>query len=257
MRSGFSIEQLLARAFTEEQLREIALTLEKVVTEFVESFRGFAEHLGAVDQALYDDLLEYSWFVDGEIDPDVVLRVAGFVLSKDENAVDREMMGHFRERSDAIQTELVTRHPTRAIILEAAFAAHREGKHELSVPVFLAQADGISRELLGEAFFQRAKSGGKAEKLLEEMTDGSYLESALRALIPVGTLRKQRSEVKPGEFNRHDVLHGFDTDYGSERNSLKAVSLLCFMRSMLEQVTESRRRRAVSVVPVPARVPQS
>ena len=36
------------------------------------------------------------------------------------------------------------------------------------------------------------------------------------------------------ELNRHAVLHGYDTNFGTELNSLKAYSLLLFIVDFLE-----------------------
>ena len=41
-------------------------------------------------------------------------------------------------------------------------------------------------------------------------------------------------------LNRHQVLHGEPVDYGTEENSLKAISLLNYLHWILSQATKQR-----------------
>ena len=49
--------------------------------------------------------------------------------------------------------------------------------------------------------------------------------------------RAERGDPCVG-LNRHQVLHGESVDYGTEQNSLKAISLLSYLRWILSKTDE-------------------
>ena len=53
-------------------------------------------------------------------------------------------------------------------------------------------------------------------------------------VLPIHANTGQRKSLTIEDYlNRHMVLHGEDCDYGSETNSLKAISLINFVASVL------------------------
>jgi hypothetical protein len=160
---------------------------------------------------------------------DVFLGIGDLVEAKDKVQIDETLADYFRSQCNTIEGALTANSPDRARFISEGFAAHREGRYALSIPVFLAQADGISRELLGEEYFRYRRVRGRAEATIDAVTDDWFLSSALRALIPEGQMRTHSSLREKGTFNRHAVMHGEALDYDCELNSLKAASLLTFM----------------------------
>lgn len=62
--------------------------------------------------------------------------------------------------------------------------------------------------------------------------------SPLSKVLPINASEKERRRSLQdrglstwGELNRHLVLHGETTDYGTQQNSLKAVSLINYLVS--------------------------
>ncbi len=80
--------------------------------------------------------------------------------------------------SITLQAELCESSPTRAHLLKAAFSAHRRGEFALSVPVFLAQADGICSELIGVSLYTRRDGKPKLAHCLTVNPDQPF-EAAL------------------------------------------------------------------------------
>lgn len=202
--------------------------------------------LDASEKTVYAGLPKYSWFYDPRMDLPTFVRLAGLIAANDEAKINEVLMAHFSERIDEIETAILSSNPSRQEILRAAFRAHRDGSHVLSIPTFLAQADGISCELLGEEYFVFKKSKDRPHDLIAEVTDDLYLTGALRILIPKGTLRIRSEDAKPGDFNRHAILHGSDTSYGTQLNSFKSISLLNFMSEMNGEVKANRLKRTPS-----------
>jgi hypothetical protein len=124
--------------------------------------------------------------------------------------------------------------PNRADILGDAFEAHRQEKYNLSVPLLLMQADGVWWDRLSRNVF----SGGftnAVDDLVGKVPD-STIRELVRALsykqLPLVMTSKNR-DIGFSELNRHQIIHGEVTDYGTEENSLKAVSFLNFCAFVL------------------------
>lgn len=118
--------------------------------------------------------------------------------------------------------------PLRHQILDAAFAAHESAKYELSIPVFLAQVEGMCLEVLGTKLFS-TKSGvpvtRESTEALSRMELSEVLLLPLRELHGLTASKASRGNW-PDAPNRHEILHGISTDYATPINSYKAISLL-------------------------------
>ncbi|MDE0134111.1 MAG: hypothetical protein OXM54_04655 [Acidimicrobiaceae bacterium] len=106
--------------------------------------------------------------------------------------------------------------------------------------MFFTQIDGFWRDRCGRNLFQgeiqdaiAAAQGGQAKGgLIEHLLDG--LKN------PKWKLKLSQKQRPAGftDLNRHQVLHGEVTDYGTEENSLKAISLLHFSNVILPSPEE-------------------
>jgi len=215
-----------------EQFQETLLKINRNAADFAAAIPAMKARLKAAERSNFERLLDYSWYFDPEMNADEFFALAELVDRKDESAINQTMVEHFRARLEAIESDLSAKHGKRTRILAEAFRSHRGQRYALSIPVFLTQADGISRELIGAEYFMPSKSKGFVERLLQEVAGDLFLEAALRTLRPTGAMRVPTSEMKDGSFNRHGVIHGSDVDYDNELNSLKAISVLNFMSRM-------------------------
>ena len=143
----------------------------------------------------------------------------------------------FRERLDVIEEKLIDSYPHRGHLFRQAFEAHREGKYGLSVPVFLAQADGIFWERTpGRQNLFRSKQRKAYSESAMQISDtytGIYLHPLL-TLLPLWMNENERGDSFV-ELNRHQVLHGESVDYATEQNSLKTISLLSYLHLILNK----------------------
>jgi len=155
------------------------------------------------------------------------------------------MCQHFSELLDKIAAELATRHPERAVIIGKAITAHQREDYELSVPVFLAQADGIAKEILGVSVYTRKTA--KRKKIEEAIArlNPKGLENPMLSLV-AGDLPLTEStdsvDYAPNSLNRHAILHGIDIVYGSKLNSLRALSWLQYASHFKEAAWWSERK---------------
>jgi hypothetical protein len=177
--------------------------------------------------------------------------------------IDAFLAQYYRDNLQPLTDELARKHPKRAPVIKAAANAHSVLGPDgffLSIPVFIAQADGLLTEIAGvkSAMMKapKTKTGElQAEQALREKL-GTNQES-LDLICPILMMHdldfmKSESEREKvaqdsGEsftaLNRHQVMHGESCDYGTEINSLRAFSFLAFVGLHLPSILDSADRR--------------
>jgi hypothetical protein len=85
----------------------------------------------------------------------------------------------------------------------------------------------------------RARQPRTADVVAVRQLAQDSLEAALlhpfELALPISASAAERRDLQIGLLNRHSILHGEATDYGTEMNSLKSISLLYYVASTLEQ----------------------
>ena len=143
------------------------------------------------------------------------------------------------KRLNVIEGVLIESYPDRGRLLQQAFEAHREGKYGLSIPVFLTQADGIFWERTPgrKNLFISGQRESTCKEYVSQISD-SYILAYLHPLsirLPLWMHETERGDPFVG-LNRHQVLHGESVDYDTEQNSLKAISLLNYLRWIFSKI---------------------
>ena len=150
--------------------------------------------------------------------------------------VDAYFGQHIRANLDEIEEELVRYCPHRSEFFEKGFRAHREGDYKTSIQHFLIQADGLFNDRYGRAGAGNESLSSKysREKQIKTFIDSeslagrSFMQAHLHPFmesIPLWNHTRYLDDTFEG-LNRHQVIHGTSVRYGTELNSLKAVSLL-------------------------------
>jgi hypothetical protein len=137
----------------------------------------------------------------------------------------------------------------RLPILLDALKAHEERRFTLSVPVLLAQLEG----LIAEAKQHKGRFTGKTlVQYLESIrTRGSRFQRiAARFVVEILWADFQHGASLP-TLSRHAILHGADVDYGTGGNSLRSILYFDIIRSALNQ-QEKRTVRVPSNTYQPA-----
>lgn len=220
----------------EEQLWRLKEESSKLFDEQQEQFAEYQRRLNNKISEKYRKALqrlgEEGWFLDPEM-PALQLREIECLFDEHPDEIAEGLSDFFRTRLDDIERVLVDSYPCRGHLLQQAFEAHREEKYGLSIPVFLTQADGIFWE----------KTPGRKNLFISEQRKRTYKEYVsqiadsyiwaylhpLSSTLPLWMTPNERGDSFV-ELNRHQVLHGESVDYGTEQNSLKAISLLSYLR---------------------------
>lgn len=179
--------------------------------------------------------LPYSHALASDVVLQNILRIADLPVSQQLQSIQQWYLEHFYAFADVI----CDKYPSREPIIRQAVEAYRNGQHYLTAPIFFSQADGICVELIGCELFR----GGDVYKHAKGQTLITLdpLDILLGLIwAPLG----EKPEVALNEtergnkgyygFNRHTVMHGECTDYGTQENSLKAFSLLLLIARLPE-----------------------
>ncbi|MFJ2463067.1 hypothetical protein [Pseudomonas sp. NPDC087615] len=251
----------LAHAFAEKFAEIASITapiidaMAKVIPQFVYEIRGdLSEYLAKLDARPAQSKLAMSvaadkgWFFGWSTTLEDLMPLIERITSLPDGEIDQCMVDYYRDNFQDFVDRLLANNPSRSTAIGAAARAHREFGADgffLSTPVFIAQADGLLSETLGvESPLNRDGKGQnrstKAGLHLKERFESD--QESLDLLHPFFTLHdsdflksfaaRSQSSSSSGVFtalNRHQVMHGECSDYGTEVNSLKAFSFLVFV----------------------------
>ena len=198
----------------------------RLIESFFSAFTASPEEL----LARWKAIAELGWFPHPSIF--VGAELIKDAISKGSGAVEGLLIKVFRDKLTSIESELIDLYPERQHLLRQGFEAHRQEQYGLSILIFLSQADGIANDKLSISVFEK-KERKKIWGSDEIPEQPAAISSAFRLLfkedtLPIWVSKNNRSSTFCG-FNRHQVMHGESTNYDTERNSLKAVSFLCWL----------------------------
>jgi hypothetical protein len=182
-------------------------------------------------------LAQNGWYLDPSLALPDLWELERLFLEGNADRAHQTLCDHFDRRTDTIREDLCRRFGRRARILNAAFDAHAEGRFALSIPVFLAQADGICQDLWSVQLYARGGTG--APKIAEHLPqiDSEFLIAACRTPLQEGHPMIARASERAGlgnVLNRHAILHGKDCSYDTRLNSFRCVSWLIYVAWALD-----------------------
>lgn len=175
-------------------------------------------------------LAEAGWYLDPHMPFPTITKFRNELANRPMEEIQSGLAIYFRHHLDRIEAELTARHPARAKLICSAFAAHRTGNYDASIPLLFAQVDGICDDITNSHLFRKGLAG-YASKTEMKAFERAYFEPLLQP-IPV-KFGEGRRGAGFTELNRHAVMHGEALDYGTEENGLKAISLLNYVSYVL------------------------
>jgi len=181
-----------------------------------------------------------GWYISLEMPLSAFSKLANRIQAGNCSGVD-EWMNDFYERNlDRVKDDLQKEFPHRSRILGLAFQAHKRGEYELSIPVFLSQADGICYELIGIQLYSRRNGRPRTAGFVEQFAMNSFtaaLMEPLRVPLPISasTPDREKEDYPSESLNRHEILHGEVVNYATQTNSYKAISWLHYVATILSR----------------------
>ncbi len=229
-------QRRMAAALT-EPLRQMQENLAK---HLIAPFAKVAEEVQKLPGRMQNALVilgKHGWYIDSEMDLRALWEFEKALSDGDVDEAEQILMKYFRKKMSDIEQDLIKNFPHRGQIFSSAFKAHSRAEYNLSVPVFLAQADGICKELIGIQLFRKRQKVPAIAGYIESLELDAFQAAILYPLcvpLPISDSEYERDEAFVG-LNRHQVLHGESLDYGRESNSLKAISLLNYVADVLRE----------------------
>lgn len=219
------------------KLPEWYVAQEKVIDEITR----ILERPKAIQNSLIV-LANNGWYFDFDLVETALFELAEAFDGDDCKNVELALAEYFQSERVRIKDFLIDQFPNRRLILESAFEAHEHEKYVLSIPVLMAQIDGMCKEKTNASFFTGSEQSDLS-KSLSTLVKESYLGLFVAPIEEKTTIRMSRadrlkfiennSQVEFKELNRHLVLHGECIVYGTYLNSLKMISLAYYLVRVL------------------------
>ncbi|MGN6827106.1 hypothetical protein [Paucibacter sp. M5-1] len=176
-------------------------------------------------------LAKLGWFYDLQFPAAIFWDIRDWVREGRTAEIDTYFVEHYERSADDIQAQLLSTYAARSELLGQAFSAASQTLYFAAIPVLLAQADGLSVDIMGGKLFKSVNRRPQAASSLDQMQLEKFTLKFLAALQHNGgfnAAEEYRHEF-PSAPNRHDIMHGRDLSYGTRMNYLKTLSLLAFI----------------------------
>ena len=188
-------------------------------------------------------LAQYGWYAQPSMTTRQLRELCTALKSSDACKVEEALIVSFNKGLDAIEEKLCGNSPSRGRMLRSAFAAHRRRDFAASIPLMLAQADGLCRDYTKNHLFSRPNGLKKWIKAGKPWPLECFV--ALVEPSPLTAAEHDRAG-KVALFNRHAIMHGESVDYDTPANGARAVSLLVYIDWILSEVSPSNRSHEAS-----------
>ncbi|MFH1373339.1 MAG: hypothetical protein ABII79_06070 [bacterium] len=237
-----------------ESARAFQDTIESIFAEresLVNSILTQHESVRSALEQLHESLLELSprtrdalillgthgWYMDLKLPESGLWKLKRALSEGNVTEAEDALAAYYEDRVDEIEESIAKRFPRRQKLISSAFHAYRRQEYELSIPVLLAQTDGICKELVNQYLFLSRDRKPRTAAYVEQFATDTYraaLLSPLATRLPLWA-REHEREDSFSELNRHMVLHGDSLDYGTKTNCLKVISLINYVAHVLKE----------------------
>lgn len=222
------------------QLKEVIPKLDFEIESFKESINKVVLRLGnyfiQTNSELYRNLTELGWFMADELPP---IGIQDLISKKDYDKIDKLFVKYFKKKKRIIKNNTIDKYPHRRLLITASFKAHQRKQFELSIPLMLAQIDGICFEITNQNIFSKNNKYTTNVWVNKYRIDG-LLGSMLEPLKahPAMVAQIDQSKKYSRAVNRNGILHGRDLNYATEENSLKTISLLNYVSKTVYEINK-------------------
>lgn len=205
-----------------------------IIPAFKQLQRNFRELPPRTQEALLL-LGAHGWYLDLEMPLPGLWELKKALSEGNVEEAEDALVEYFEGRLEEIEKSITARFPHRTHLIKAAFKAHRRQEYELSIPVLLAQTDGICKDVVNQYLFIKQNKKPSTAIYVDQIAADTYRVALLSPLVQTLPINASEGERPAGfdALNRHTVLHGESLDYGSKTNSLKAISLVNYVAHVL------------------------
>ncbi|KPG94477.1 hypothetical protein [Pseudomonas sp. RIT-PI-r] len=230
------------RKWIEEAQKKIIPFLEQLAKVDWQAVKARIESMPKLSRDAMQTASAQGWFFNMQNSMEDTFEIIEGLQNATSEQLDEILKAHFTKDMNWYARSLYEKYPARRTAIEAAVLAHKNKEQNgyfVSIPVFLAQADGLLSEIAETPSAMDKKNGVVRGSTWVKTKIGSN-QQATDLLHPILNLHeldilKSKATREAESFamgksfsalNRHQVMHGEVSDYGTEINSLKAFSFL-------------------------------
>jgi hypothetical protein len=205
--------------------------------EFQNLLSGLGKSLVRVYTETPDNLLnisKYGWFLDFNCEMKYSFELNELIEKDRYDLAEKSLIEYYTENLKGIFQIISKRHPTRKKIFEQIEKSSEQELYYLAIPIIFSQIDGICYDLTSKKFFVKNENFlpevyPKLEELHNGLTD--FFLIPIKNSTPFNVWEKEINKF-PLKLNRHEILHGVDTDYGNKTNFLRCISMLKYISDL-------------------------
>jgi len=192
-------------------------------------------------------LLGRGWYLGAAMTMPGTKILARLVDEEKHGQIETEMQGWAASRIEDVLADVKKHFPSRLGIVNDAIDAHKAGKYTLSVPVLLAQADGLACEIVETPLFygNPRKEFRQFRGKLGRPALGTMLDMLLTPMQCYSAFEEKSKQAISGTrdhlANRDEVMHGVQTDYASVGNSLRAILLIDYLLGIKDMLDSHKK----------------
>lgn len=231
-----------------EAVQPIVFQVQARIAPFLDQVSRAFQELPERNQKALRILAVNGWYLDPGMQLPRLFAAADLFEARETDRANEKMCEHFDNRLNEIETHVCSKFSSRARILQQAFAAHRRGEYALTVPVFLSQADGVCKDLVGVQLYARANGMAALAACLHVEKLSPLKASFFYPLVDPNPISAGPADrAGSGDLlNRHAVIHGESVDYDSRLNSCRSVSLLVYVAWIHKRAEAASESREIS-----------
>lgn len=183
-------------------------------------------------------LAQYGWYIGANIPLLKALDAMTYAKLGKQSEIDKIFLYYYSKNLERLASEIADQYPTRKQIINEAIKCHKLKMFYASTSLFLAQADGICN---GE-LFKTKHSKAAIKKFIKESSKSDKISAILSPILEESAIDIYHPDKTKfnSDLNRHGVMHGYDTNYGTEINSLKAFSLICYIKDFIDRYNKNK-----------------
>ncbi|MBX2973968.1 MAG: hypothetical protein KF797_12770 [Flavobacteriales bacterium] len=168
-------------------------------------------------------LAKHGWYLSSRMLIGEFWGVLAKVRDGQFQEAEEVLLAHYRDQLSGIRQDLLDKYADRTRIISESFDAHTQGMFFASTILFLSLADGVCN---GQLMTKERHHylGTQKSRVITKAVLG------VKSAIDVHHTQKLKYF---SDLNRHEVMHGLSFSYGTEINSLKALSLLAFASNFI------------------------
>lgn len=235
---------------------ELAMLARKSVEKYVATYleqqleqqKARAEY-NSLDQELSKELIARGWFFSPEWPTTAVREFSKTKKERGMDGVIKEIIEFYSDSENVkatceeiIGNSLISNE--RKSIIEEAFTAHLERKYNLSVPIFLIQAEGLFIEQIQAELYKNKKKVMSRFRGSHDIYS-SMIDSFADFIQLISKSYGPSKNVPPLILNRHIILHGRSVDYGTIENSIKGILLIEYVLNMIKLINEGKASQGI------------